>query len=167
MGYFTARERSALGKSINEKAPSRSREFAREDFAPRRRSTNTDIGGMIQQLREDSVGRIDALIAELHRRRDAIVAESTRMHREIIEYARLNQSTMNASRAISESLATLVKLRNAPAMADVVEAVSDTKDRNGAFGESAERNETSEPADASSSLATAAATSGDTEDPTE
>ena len=167
MGYFTARERSALGKSINEKAPSRSREFAREDFAPRRRSTNSDIGGMIQQLREDSVGRIDALIAELHRRRDAIVAESTRMHREIIEYARLNQSTMNASRTISESLATLVKLRNAPAMDDVVETASDTKDRNGASGATAERNEASEPADASSSLVTATATSREAADSTE
>src|SRR5947207_605623 len=96
MGYFTARERSALGKSVDERPQIRSREFAHDDFTPRRRSTNADIGSLVQQVREGSVGRIDALIAELQHRRETILGETMRMRREILAYAKLNQSTMES-----------------------------------------------------------------------
>ena len=129
MGYFTARERNALGKSDDKRTQTKLRELAHDDFAPRRRSTNTDIGSMVQQVSDGSVRTIDAVITELQHRREAILGESMRMHQEIVAYAKLNQSTVDSTRIISDSLANLAKL-DAPAMNELVEAVSDQGNRN-------------------------------------
>src|SRR5262249_10319527 len=129
MGYFTARERNALGKSVDERAETRQREFAREDFAPRRRPANPEISSLVQQVSDGSVQKIDAVIAELQQRREAILGESMRMCREILAYAKLNQSTMDSTRVITESLASLAKVPDAPAMSELVDAVADQEDR--------------------------------------
>jgi hypothetical protein len=149
MAYFTARERSVLGKSIDERPTTRSRDVARDEFAPRRRATNgdtgsvvqrptnadmgalvqrpihTDIGSLVRQVSDGTVQKIDSLIAELQHRREEILGESMRVRHQIIAYAKLNQSTMDASRVISESLANLVKLSDAPTMNEMAEAVSE------------------------------------------
>jgi len=52
-----------------------------------------------------------------------------RMCREILAYAKLNQSTMDSTRVISESLASLAKVPDAPAMSELVDAVADQEDR--------------------------------------
>jgi hypothetical protein len=148
MGYFTARERSALGKSIDERPQSRPREFARDEYTPRRRPAGTDVATLVQQLRDGSVAGIDALIVALQQRREAIVAENARMHRDIIAYAKFNQSTMDASRVISDSLSNLVRRPAAPVVNAVVEAVSDASNGNGSSQPSAESGESSEVADA-------------------
>jgi hypothetical protein len=149
MGYFTARERNALGKSVDERAPTKPRESARDDFAPRRRPMNPDISSLVAQVSDGSVREIDAVIAELQHRREAILEESMRMHREIVAYAKLNRSTMESTRVISESLANLVQLPNAPAMSELIDAVSDQGDRTGASETSAESDGSFELADAS------------------
>jgi hypothetical protein len=132
MGYFTARERNALGKSVDERAETRPREFARDEFAPRRRPANPEISSLVQQVSDGSVEKIDAVIAELQHRRETILEESMRMCREILAYAKLNQSTMDSTRVISESLASLGKVPDAPAMSELVDAVTDQQDRNSA-----------------------------------
>ena len=147
MGYFTARERSAPGNSAADRAQARPREFVRDDFAPRRRPTNTDIGAMVQQVRDSSVRRIDAVIADLQHRREAILEESRRMRRELASYAQLNQSTMDSTRVITESLANFAKLPDAPAMSELNEAVSDREDRDGASEQLAEDDAKFDPAD--------------------
>ena len=138
MGYFTARERNALGKSVDKGAQTKLREFAHDDFASRRRPTNTDIGSMVQQVSDGSVRTIDAVIAELQHRREAILGESMRMRQEIAAYTKLNQSTVDSTRIISDSLANLAKLPDAPSMSELVEAVSDQGDRNSASEKFAE-----------------------------
>ena len=138
MGYFTARERSALGESVDERVQTKSRDSVHDEFAPRRRPNNADIGSLVQQVSDGSVRKIDAVIAELQHRREAILEESTRMCREIIAYAKLNQSTMDSTRFISESLASLAKVPDAPGMSELVEAVADQRDRRGASEEFAE-----------------------------
>jgi len=144
MGYFTARERNALGKSVDigksvdKRAQTKLREFAHDDFAPRRRPTNTDIGSMVQQVSDGTVRTIDTVIAELQHRREAILGESQRMHQEIVAYAKLNQSTVDSTRIISDSLANLAKLPDTPTMSELVEAVSDPGDRNRASEKFAE-----------------------------
>ena len=138
MGYFTARERNALGKSDDKRTQTKLRELAHDDFAPRRRSTNTDIGSMVQQVSDGTVRTIDTVIAELQHRREAILGESQRMHQEIVAYAKLNQSTVDSTRIISDSLANLAKLPDTPTMSELVEAVSDPGDRNTASEKFAE-----------------------------
>jgi len=70
------------------------------------------------------------VIAQLKHRREAILGESVRMHQEIAAYAKLNQSTVDSTRIISDSLANLARLPDAPSMNELVEAVSDQGDRN-------------------------------------
>jgi hypothetical protein len=50
------------------------------------------------------VQEIDALIGELQAVREMLQAESARVQREITEYARLSQSTMQSTKIISGSL---------------------------------------------------------------
>ena len=47
---------------------------------------------------------MDNLIAELKALREKLQSEAARVHREIIEYATLNQSAMQTTKIISESL---------------------------------------------------------------
>src|SRR5215475_10066726 len=129
MAYFTARERSALGCSINERAERKHRASAHDDFAPRRAPANFEIAPLIQRITGGAVEKVDAVIAELRNRREAIVGESMRMQREIAAYAKLNEATMDSTRVISGSLANLVKLADAPTMSDLAAAVSDEEDR--------------------------------------
>jgi hypothetical protein len=128
MAYFTARERSALGASVDERPQIKRRESARDDFAPRRRPANIEVPPLIEQMTSSAAEKIDAVIAELRHRREAIIEESMRMQHEIAAYAKLNKATMDSTRVISGSLANLVKLADAPRMSELVEAVSDKED---------------------------------------
>lgn len=135
--FVVGERRSALAESVDETAQTNQRESARGDWATRRTSGNTEIGSQIQQMRDGVVRKIDGVIAELRHRREAIVEESMRMHREIVAYTKLNQAAMDSSRVISGSLANLVRLADAPAIIEMVEAVSDKEDRNSAAEQSA------------------------------
>ena len=151
MSYLTRRERNTFKNTVDERVQTRSREFSHNDFSPQPRPTNTDIGSSVQQLRDGPLRMIDAVIAELQHRREAILGENLRMQREISAYAKLNQSTMDSTRIISESLANFAA--DAPAMNELAEAVSDQGGRKGASEEFAESKGT---ADASRLLKTRA-----------
>jgi hypothetical protein len=126
MGFFTARERVTLGKSADPRERGRVREPMREDFAPRRRPTpsnpNADVashvGTLMQRVSETSLQKIDDLIAQLQRRREQLLNESARIERAIVEYARLNQTTLQSTRTIAESLAYLHRVPDAPGISE-------------------------------------------------
>jgi hypothetical protein len=124
MSYLTERERSISRKSVEKETPARSRELPRDEYAPERRSTDTDINSLLHQLREGPVRMIDAVIAELQHQREAILGESARMQREMIAYAKLNQTTMASTQIMSESLANFAK-QDAPGMSELGEAIAD------------------------------------------
>jgi hypothetical protein len=127
MVQFTARERSAPGGSIDE---IKRRESARDDFAPRRTQASIEAAPAIQQMTSGAVEKIDAVIAELQHRREAILEEGMRVRSEIAAYAKLNQAAMHSSRVISESLGDLFNLAKAPAHeAEPPAAVPDKEDR--------------------------------------
>jgi hypothetical protein len=123
MGFFTARERAALGKSAEIRGQDNVRELVRHDFAPPRRRVPSrnladDIGLVMRQASDDSLTMIDDLIASLRRRRQALIDESERIQRDIVEYARLSQSTMQSTKIIAESLAQLTRVPAPAAVAD-------------------------------------------------
>jgi len=124
MVYFTPRERRALG-SIDDRPQTKQGESAR-DFAPKRRASNAEIGIGIQQLRDAAVERVEAVIAEIQHQRRVILGEGERVRREIVEYAKLNQVTMDSTRAINGSLGNfgLVQAEDVPATNELVEAIS-------------------------------------------
>jgi hypothetical protein len=120
MGFFTSRERGEFGKSAEPRVPEEERDVVRHDFAPRprRRPAEPDltghVGTLMRRVSDSSLQDIDDLIAKLQRRREQLLAESERVQREIIEYAKLSQTTMQSTKIISESLAHFNKVPDAP-----------------------------------------------------
>ncbi|HKA79553.1 MAG TPA: hypothetical protein VKD43_05940 [Xanthobacteraceae bacterium] len=135
MGFFTSRERGELGKSAEPRLPSREREVVRHDFAPRRRPQPTEpdltghVGTLMRRVSDSSLRDIDDLIDRLQRRREQLLAESERVQREIIEYAKLSQTTMQSTKIISESLAHFNKVPDAPRMSELHLADGDDAER--------------------------------------
>jgi len=135
MGFFTPRERAELGESLDPKVPRRVREPIRRDFTPRRpartpdpasQSLSNQIGAVMQRVSENSLQEIDDLIAALKRRREKLLSETVRVQREILEYAKLNQSTLQSAKVITESLGYLKGIPDAPQAPELdVEEVSD------------------------------------------
>ena len=82
----------------------------REVEAPPRRPDHDgtlvadDIGSLLQRVSASSVQEIDALINELQILRERLHDDGRRVHREIVQYASLNQAALQSTRAIAESL---------------------------------------------------------------
>jgi hypothetical protein len=125
MGFFTSRERGELGKSAEPRLQGGEREVVRHDFAPRprRRPAEPDltghVGTLMRRVADSSLQDIDELIARLQRRREQLLDESERVQREVIEYAKLSQTTMQSTKIISESLAHFNKVPDAPRMSEL------------------------------------------------
>jgi hypothetical protein len=140
MGFFTARERTELGKSLETemRVPGRVQEKVRkpvrDDFAPRRRPAENDlashVGSLLQREASTSLREIDDLIDELRRRRAKLLSESARVQSEIIEYAKLSQSTMQSTKIVADSLAHFNKVPGAFSMREShVEDIPSEEDR--------------------------------------
>ena len=120
MGFFTARERAELGRSMEIGVEGKNGESARHDFAPRQRPREEDAAGqLMQRMAKTALQEIDDLIAELRRRRERLLSESARVQREIIEYAKLNQSAVQSTKTITERLSNLKKFPDAQAISEV------------------------------------------------
>jgi hypothetical protein len=125
MGFFTARERTELGKSpqtrlrVQGRAQEQVRNLVRDDFAARGRPADNDVAGDVvsplQRANATLLREIDDLIVELRRRREELLSESARMQSEIRDYAKLNQSTIQSIKIITERLANLRKAPEADA----------------------------------------------------
>jgi hypothetical protein len=122
MSFFTTRERAELGKSAEIRVEGKVRESVRRDFAPRRRPADNDlaghVGSVMRRVAESSLQEIDDLIVVLQGRREELLSESARVQREIIEYAKLSQSTMQSTKIITDSLSYLNKVPGAPRMSE-------------------------------------------------
>jgi hypothetical protein len=161
MGFFTAPERAELGKSAERErgVQGRPRELVRDDFAPRRRRpadndvagdggsltqslATGDVGSLTQRLAKTSLREIDDLIVQLERRREQLLSESARMQREVVEYAKLSQSTTETTKIITESLAFWKKGPDAPSITEL-RSSEDRKSRSSeAFAQPSEDHET-------------------------
>lgn len=162
MGFFTSRERSELGTSAESRMQGREPEVVRHDFALRRRPAaepdlTGHVGTLMRRVADTSLQDIDELIAKLQRRRQQLLSESDRVQREIIEYAKLSQTTMQSTKIIAESLAhfnkvpdfkpdsSFKKVADAPRMSELhLGGADDGERRNGrpdsfSFGDDGER----------------------------
>jgi hypothetical protein len=153
MGFFSTRERTELGKSPQpqlrvqgrgQERVERVRNSIRDDFAPRRRPADNDVAGhvgsLVQRTAATSLREIDDLIHELRKRREVLLSESARMQSEIIEYARLSQSTIQSTKIVTERLANFNKVSEvSPVTEPQVENISNGESRESGFEEFAER----------------------------
>ena len=152
MGFFTARERTELGKSpqtglrVQGRAQEQVRNLVRDDLAARRRpADNLDVAGDVvsplQRAIATSLREIEDVIVELRRQREELLSESARMQREISDYAKLNQSTIQSTKMITERLANLRNPPNADPMREPsVENTSSQKNSESCCEEFAQSN---------------------------
>jgi hypothetical protein len=139
MAFFTSR--SELGKPPQARlrtqgsAQEQVRKLVRDDFATRQRPADNDLAGYavppLQQTIAISLQEIDGLIVMLRRRREELLGETARMQSEIIEYARLNQSTIASTKIITERLANFNKVPDADSIREPTVENSDQQDREG------------------------------------
>ena len=152
MAFFTSRERAALSNSGDADVEGTIRAFVRQDFAPmrppqdqnhvrrdfasrrepqdqdyvRQQRRGHDLAGSVssdlQRVSETSLMEIDNLIVELQMQREKLLSESARVQRDIVEFARLSQSTMQSTKIIAESLVYWNKVAPAPIAASDTEA---------------------------------------------
>jgi hypothetical protein len=137
MAFFTGR--SELGKSPQTRlttqgsAQEQVRKLVRDDFATRQRPAENDLAEDIvpplQRAIAISLREIDGLIVKLRRRREELLRETARMQSEIIEYARLNQSTIDSTKIITERLANFNKAPDADTIREPTIESSDQEDR--------------------------------------
>ena len=87
-------------------------EFVCRDVAPLRRTPEAagevvanDISTLLHRVAGFSVAEIDRLMSELQTLRDLLHSEAARVQRQIAVYAHLNQSVVQSTKIISESLA--------------------------------------------------------------
>jgi hypothetical protein len=151
MAFFTSRERAALSNSGDADVEGTIRAFVRRDFAPmrppqdqnhvrrdfasrrepqdqdyvRQQRRGHDLAGSVssdlQRVSETSRVEIDNLIVELQMQREKLLSESARVQRDIVEFARLSQSTMQSTKIIAESLVYWNKVAPAPSAASDTE----------------------------------------------
>jgi len=121
MTLFKRGEPTDLDESTESAVEAEIREFVRRDVAAPRQSPEDDsevvangISTLLQRVAGSSVAEIDRLRSELHNLRELLRSEGARVQREITEYARLSESTMQSTKIISESL---VKWKNGDARA--------------------------------------------------
>ncbi len=100
------------------------------DGGPPQSDLSGHVQTLMQRVTDNPLQQIDDLIAGLRRRREQLLSESARVQREVLEYAKLNQTTMQSNKIITESLAHLNKtLRRLPAPGEEeVEDISEQQD---------------------------------------
>jgi hypothetical protein len=137
MAFFTGR--SELGKSPQTRlttqgsAQEQVRKLVRDDFATRQRPADNDLVDDIvpplQRAIAISLRDIDGLIVKFRRRREELLGETARMQNELIEYARLNQSTIDSTKIITERLANFNKAPDADTIREPTIENSNQEDR--------------------------------------
>jgi hypothetical protein len=63
------------------------------------------LGAMVQRVGRSALEQIDGLIGELHSLGDLLEAEGRRVQREIAQYTRLSQASVQSTKIMAEALA--------------------------------------------------------------
>jgi hypothetical protein len=74
--------------------------------SPESEAAPNSIGLLLQRVAGSSIDEINNLMAELQATRHLLQSEATRIERQIIEYAHLNQSAMQTIKVMGDHLAT-------------------------------------------------------------
>jgi len=106
------REATDLDEAAESEVGAEIREFARLNVARPHQAPQADrelvtknISALLQRVAGCSVAEIDRLMSELQTLRDLLHSEGARVQRQIAVYANLNQSVVQSTKIISESLA--------------------------------------------------------------
>ena len=75
-----------------------------------------NISSLLQRVSASSIQEIDSLISDLKILRERLNDEGRRVEREIVEFASLNQATMQSTKVIAESLSHWKRAPDAPSI---------------------------------------------------
>ena len=78
---------------------------AREATSPTKDMTADRVATFVRGATAHSAREIDALIGDLEGLREKLVADSSRIEQDVVEFAALNQSVINLTKIISDSVA--------------------------------------------------------------
>jgi hypothetical protein len=92
--FFQTRERPELDRSVQVKE---AREYVCPATNERPVGYAARLGSLMQSLTKPSLQQIDDLVAELRRGREHLLSETARMQRELVEYAKLSQRTVQST----------------------------------------------------------------------
>lgn len=73
-------------------------------------SATRNLGDLLRRVSAKSTGEIDNLIGELRLLREKLLADGSRVERDIVEYAALSQSVIEMTKIITESMLQVKKL---------------------------------------------------------
>jgi hypothetical protein len=77
----------------------------------------TNLSDLLRRVSANSTGEIDNLIGELRLLREKLLADGNRVERDIVEYTSLNQSVIEMTKIITDSMLQVKKLPRAPVLA--------------------------------------------------
>jgi len=72
-----------------------------------------NLGNFLRRVSANSAGEIDNLISELRLLREKLLADGNRVERDIVEYAALNESVIEMTKIITESMLQAKRLQTA------------------------------------------------------
>ena len=72
------------------------------------KSSGNNLGDLLDQVSENSVGEVDSLIGQLRQLRAKLQADRDRIKRDIEKYETLSQQVIQLTKIISDSVATLL-----------------------------------------------------------
>jgi hypothetical protein len=75
-----------------------------------------NISSLLQRVSASSIQEIDRLISDLKILRERLNDEGRRVQREIVEFASLNQATMQSTKVIAKSLSHWKRAPDAPSI---------------------------------------------------
>jgi hypothetical protein len=76
------------------------------------------LSTLLRRVSGNSAREIDNLIGELRILRDKLQADSSRVEREIVEYAALSQSVIQLTKIIAEGVTQVKKVPDAPSITE-------------------------------------------------
>jgi chemotaxis protein histidine kinase CheA len=124
MNFAKPRGTNENDKPVENEIEGNIRELVRRD-SPAIRHGDPDgelaansLSSLLRRVSANSAREIDNLIGELRILRDKLQADSTRVEREIVEYAALSQSVIQLTKIIADGVTQVKKVPDAPSISE-------------------------------------------------
>jgi chemotaxis protein histidine kinase CheA len=124
MNFAKQRGTNESDKPVDTEIEGNIRELVRRDSTTARHGdpdgelAANSLSSLLRRVSANSAREIDNLIGELRILRDKLQADSTRVEREIVEYAALSQSVIQLTKIIADGVTQVKKVPDAPSISE-------------------------------------------------
>lgn len=126
MNVLKTRGTNEVEKSPEVEVEGNIRELVRRDSNALRHAEGdselaaSSLSSLLRRVSGNSAREIDNLIGELRILRDKLQSDSSRVEREIVEYAALSQSVIQLTKIIAEGVTQVKRVPDAPSISESV-----------------------------------------------